>query len=59
MPMYLEKQTQIRALLFDKVASKVLAKYSNYSNIFLAKNAAELLKNSKINEHVIRLEKDK
>ena len=36
-----------------------MAEYSNYSNVFSAKNTVELLKNSKMNEHAIELEKDK
>ena len=35
----------------------ILVKYSNYSNIVLAKNAMELLKQIKINNHTIKLEK--
>ena len=34
-------------------------KYSNYSNIFSAKNTAELLEYTRINDHAIKLEKDK
>ena len=33
--------------------------YSNYSNIFLAENAAELPENTGINEHAIELENGK
>ena len=33
--------------------------YSNYSNVFLAENAAELLENTGMNEHAIKLEEDK
>ena len=33
--------------------------YSNYSNVFLAENATELPKNTGMNEHAIKLEKDK
>ena len=32
-----------------------MAKYSNYNNIFLAKNAAKLPDNSRINEYAIKL----
>ena len=31
--------------------------YSDYSNVFLAENAAELSENTGINEHAIKLEK--
>ena len=37
----------------------VLAKYSNYNNIFSAKNAALLPKYIRINNHTIELKKDK
>ena len=50
---------QVGALLFDKAATKVPAEYSNYSDVFLAKNAAELLENTGINEHVIKLKEGK
>ena len=50
---------QIGTLLFDKALTEVLEKHSNYSNVFLAKNAVEFLENSGINEHAIKLEKDK
>ena len=57
--MHFKKQAQIRALLFDKTLIKVLAKYSNYSNVFLVEYAAELLKNTRINEYTIKLKEDK
>ena len=63
MPVYFKKQAQIKAqieaLLLNKAFIKILAEYSNYSNIFLEKNIAKLLKNSRINEYPIKLEKDK
>lgn len=54
--MYLIKKVQIKSqskaqvgvLLFDKAFIAVLAKYFNYSNVFLAENAAELPKHIKI-----------
>ena len=46
---------QVGALLFDEALTEVPAEYFDYNNIFLAENAAELLKNTKINEHVIEL----
>ena len=52
---HLEKQVQIKVLLFNKVFTKILAEYFNYSNIFLAKNVAKLLKNLEINKHIIEL----
>ena len=38
---------------------EVPAEYSNYSNVFLAENVAELSENTGINEHAIELEKGK
>ena len=38
---------------------KIPLKYSDYSNIFLAKNIAELSENTKMNKHAIELEDDK
>ena len=42
MLMHSKKQAQIRALLFDQVSTKILAEYSDYSNVFLAENATKL-----------------
>ena len=36
-----------------------MAEYSDYSNVFSTKNAAEFPKNTEMNEYVIKLEKDK
>ena len=57
--MYFKKQAQIGALLFDKALIEVPAEYSNYSNVFLVENAAKLLENTGMNEHIIKLEEDK
>ena len=57
--MHFKKQAQVKALLFDKAPTKVLAEYSNYNNFFSAENTAELSENTKINEHVIKLEEGK
>ena len=59
MLVYSKKQAWIRILLFDKACTDVLMKYSEYSNIFLAENAAELLENTGINKYIIKLEEDK
>ena len=67
MPVYFKKQAQIeissksqvRTLLFDKAVIKILAEYSNYSNIFSIENIAKLLKNTGINEYTIKLKKNK
>ena len=47
------------ALLFNKAPTEVFVEYSNYSNIFLMENLADVPENFKINEHAIKLEKDK
>ena len=57
--MHSKRQAQVGALLFNKTFTKVLAKYSNYSNIFLAENVAKLLENTGMNKHAIKLEKSK
>ena len=59
MLIYSKKQVSIRVLLFDKTFTKVLAKYFDYNNIFLAENVVKLLKNTKINRYVIKLKKNK
>ena len=57
--MHFKKQTQVGILLFNKVLTEVLAKYSDYSNVFLVENVAKLLENTRINEHAIKLKRDK
>ena len=65
MPVYSKKRAQIqdkaqvKALLFNKALIEVLAEYSNYSNIFLTENIAELSENTGMNEHAIGLQEDK
>ena len=59
MPMHSKKQAQVRVLLFDKALIKVPVEYSDYNNVFLAKNIVELLEDIGINEHAIKLEKSK
>ena len=59
MPVHTEKQAQVRALLFDKALNEILAEYSDYSDVFSAENTAELLKNTGMNEHAIKLEEGK
>ena len=54
-----KKQAQIGALLFDEASTEVLVEYSNYSNVFSAENITELLENTGINEHAIKLEEGK
>ena len=53
--MHSKKQTQDRALVFDKALTQVLIKYFDYSNVFSAENAIELPENTGINEHIIKL----
>ena len=50
---------QVGALIFNKASTKIPAEYSNYSNVFSAKNSAELPENTGMNEHAIKQEKDK
>ena len=57
--MHLEKQAQVKALLFDEAFFEGPTEYFNYNNIFLAENKVELSKNSKISEYAIKLDKDK
>ena len=63
MPVHSKKQAQIKAqveaLLFNKAPTIVLAKYSNYSNVFSAEYITELPENTGINEHIIKLEEGK
>ena len=47
------------ALIFDKTLTEVPAEYSDYSDIFSVENAAELLKNTWMNEYAIELKKGK
>ena len=59
MPVYSKKQAQVGVLLFNKVFTEVLAKYSNYNNVFSVENATEFLENTGMNKYIIKLEKDK
>ena len=61
--MHFKKQAQIKAqvgtLSFNKAFIEVLVVYSNYNNVFSTEYAAELSENTKMNEHIIKLEKGK
>ena len=57
--MHLKKQAQIEVLIFNKVLTSVLAQYSNYSNIFLAKYVAEYPEHTGINDHAMELKEGK
>ena len=48
---------QVGALILNKVPNKVLADYFDYSNVFLAKNIAELSEYFGMNNHTIELKK--
>ena len=50
---------QVGALLFDEAPTEVSAEYSDYSDIFLAENAAELPENTGTNKYAIKLEEGK
>ena len=54
-----QSKVQVGALLFDKAPTEVPAKYSDYSNVFLTENTAELSENTGINKHAIKLEEGK
>ena len=49
----------VRVLNFNKASTEVPAEYSDYSNVFLTENAAELLENTGMKNHAIELEKGK
>ena len=49
---------KIEALLFNKVLTDILVKYSNYNNIFLVKNVIKFSKYIKIINYIIKLEKN-
>lgn len=57
----IEAQTQAQdgAILFDETPIFIPIKYSDYSNIFLAENVAELPKHTGMNDYIIKVEKDK
>ena len=59
MPVHAEKQAQVGALFFDEAPTEVPAEYSDYSDDFLAENAAKLPENTGMNEHTIELEEGK
>ena len=59
MLMYSKKQAQVGVLLFDKAFTKISAEYSDYSNVFSAEKTAKLPENIGMNEHAIKLEKNR
>ena len=52
-------EAQVGALIFDETLTEVLAEFSDYNNVFLEENTAELPENTEINKHAIELEEDK
>lgn len=54
-----QSHIQIKTLLFDETIIAISAKYSDYNNVFLAKNAAKLLEYTRITNHVSKLKEDK
>lgn len=53
------KSAQIAALNYKKAPIKVLFKYLNILDVFLAEKTLILLEKTKLNNHAIKLEKDK
>ena len=47
---------KVGALLFAKAPTKVLAEYSDYSNVFSVENVVKLPENTEMNEYTIKLE---
>ena len=58
-PVHSKKQAQIGVLLFNKAPTEVWVEYSDYSDVFSAKYAAELPENTGMNKHAIKLEEGK
>ena len=56
MPVHTEKQAQVGALLFDEAPIKIPVEYFDYSDLFLAENAAKHPEKTGMNEHTIELE---
>ena len=55
----IQDKAQVGALLFNQIPTEVSVEYSNYSDVFLAENAAELSENTGMIEHAIKLEEGK
>ena len=52
-------QIKVKTLILDKIPTIISAQYSNYNNVFLAKNVAKLLDLAEINDYATKLEEDK
>lgn len=50
---------QITALQQDEAPTKVLLKYANYTDVFSFDLVIKFSENTSINEHAIKLEKEK
>ena len=59
MPVHFEKQAQVGALLSNEAPTEIPVEYSDYNIIFLAKYVAKLPENIGMNEHAIKLKRDK
>ncbi len=57
--MHVAQEAQILLLQIDKAFTKVSSKYSNYADIFSFNHLIELLENTGMNEHTIKLENNK
>lgn len=56
---YLLSKAQIAALQQNEAATKVLAKYSDFANVFVFELEMKLSENTGINKHTIELKKGK
>ena len=54
-----QSKAQVGFLIFNKAPTKISVEYSDYNNVFLAENAKKLSKNTRMNEHTIKLEESK
>ncbi len=60
-PIYLSRASQVQddstpsALQWDKVPTEIPAEYSDYANVFSTDLTIELLENTGMNEHAIKL----
>ena len=54
-----DREVQIAALIADKVPITILAKYSDFEDIFSKESAAVLPEHTEINTHILDLEEDK
>ena len=53
-----KRPAQVGALLFNQAFTDILVEYSDYSNVFLAKNVAELPENTEMNKYAIKQKED-